>query len=181
MTNASFTLAVQASGTGQLAAPGSVSGSALSSLRASNTVNASTSYTSGTGSGQVDNVVIIDRTLAASASETLNLFTLSGLANLTNEVAGFQTLRAVAVLPIANPDGTAAGTGVKVEPGATNATQLLTGGTSYLLNVRSGTSGFAIADSTGITVDATACNVKVSNLDGALKSSYRLVLSGRAV
>ena len=135
------------------------------------------SFQHGTGSGQCDLYVCQQRTLNAGASETLNLFDGS-LVGSAGEATGFATVKAVVVCLIANPDGSTAGSSVTVGNAASNGNQFWFGAATHTATVYRSGAAFQQGDPAGKTVDATHCNLKVANNDGANKVTYQLLIAG---
>jgi hypothetical protein len=134
-------------------------------------------FTFGTGAGQVDTLVVQERALAASASETLDLSDGS-LLDIFGEANGLQTLKYLLVTLIANPAGTTGASSLTVGAAASNAHALWLGsGTDTASVVKDGVP-LQMGDGTGKAVDGTHKNLKVLNADGTNAATYLLVLAG---
>lgn len=135
----------------------------------------------GTSSGQIDTVIVQERTLNASASEELNLYDGS-LSDINGVSAGLQTVKRVIIYQIANPDGSTASSGMTIGNAGTNPNALWFGATGHTAAVN-GLAGvpFMQGDDAGKTVSAGAAALKVLNNDGSNKLTYRIVLGGRHV
>jgi hypothetical protein len=134
--------------------------------------------TTGTGAGKVSKVVWTVRTLAASASDTLDLFAGSALTDPFGAVVTFTVVRFVMVAQVANPDATADGSGLSVGGAASNAVGLFADASDIYVVRGVSALPLLVGDPTGLTIDGTHKNLKVLNNDGALSSSYLLALAG---
>lgn len=178
MITATFNLSIQTAGGGTMSPPGTASTSGAAPPTAGNTFGSTISLAYGTGSGQVDNIVQQDRTLNASATETLNLFD-GTLRNILNEANGFTSLKAVVIRIVANPDGAANGSALTVEPGASNPHPLFFGSTSFpAKSIKLNGPGFVDGDPVGVAVSNTAKNIKLTNADATNKVTYRIEMAG---
>lgn len=135
----------------------------------------------GTGNDQVDLIVLQDRSLAAGASEELDLYDgstnsppitdIGGWAN-----AGFRRLKGFA-LWISDGGDTA---GVTVGAAASNPNTLWFGGTTPTQTVYPGGAPMSGGSDAGIVVSTSARYVKVLN-NGAVSVTYTIALGGTTV
>lgn len=178
MTNAQLELAFSLVGRGKKA-PAATSGADVVSALTRQRAYPRFALTTGTGSGQMDGFVWTVRELAASASDTLDLYAGSSLFTPFGEVARFQTLKFVWVQQVANPDGSTDGVSLTVGNPVSNGTPLWFGDVTHTYTVK-GVSAvpFAQGDPAGVTLDATHKNIKVLNDSGSAKVNYALVLAG---
>lgn len=178
MTNAKLSLQMALTAQGRKA-PAATAGADVAAALFRQTAYPAFALATGTGTGQVDGFVWTVRELAASASDTLDLFAGAALFTPANEVARFQTLRFVAVAQVANPDGTADSPSITVGGAASNPTALWWADSSDKYVIR-GVSAVPLVqgDPIGITLDSTNRNLKVLNNSGTLKANYLLVLAG---
>jgi hypothetical protein len=121
------------------------------------------SYT--VGSSAANSIYVVQGTLAASASTTVDLF------SFTDQLG--QSVSMVRVYAII---AKTADSSLKVEPGATNPLTWFFGGTTPSLTIPSG-GGFCFAQNTAATVSASARNIKLTNT-GAVTLTYNLAIIG---
>lgn len=174
MTSGDFTLKLTVQGSGQQAAGGTASstvGVAGPSWQTSTPASVVLSF--GTGAANFDTVVWQVRTLAASASETLNLFDGS-LTDVFGIAAPLANYKVLAVVRVPNPDGSTNSTSVTVTPGVSNPLAMPTPS----LTVYSGGVPGAWGSLTGFTVSNTAKNLTLTNDDGTNAATYQLVVAG---
>jgi hypothetical protein len=160
-------------------APAATSGADVASALSRQTAFPRFALTTGTGSAQGDGFVWTVRELAASASDTLDLYAGSSLFTPFGEVARFQTLKFVWVQQVANPDGSSNSPSISVGGAASNATPLWMGGTTNTCTIKGVNAvPFVQGDPAGITLDSTHKNLKVLNNSGTLKANYLIALAG---
>jgi len=133
----------------------------------------------GSTSDTFDTLVVQVRTLAASASETLNLFDGSVL-DVFNQAAPFKLAFAVSVYRIANPSGAVDASCLTVG-GAVSAPLVMNLGTSGTFDVYLNAPPFIAGRSQGYNVTNTAKNLLITNADSVNPGSYVLVVCGRHV
>lgn len=178
MTNAHLELAFSLVGRGKKAPAGTTGADVVSALTRQRAYPRF-ALTTGTGSGQADGFVWTVRELAASASDTLDLYAGSSLFTPFGEVARFQTLKFIWVQQVSNPDGSTNGVSLTVGNPASNGTPLWFGAVTHTYTVK-GVSAvpFVQGDPAGVTLDGSNKNLKVTNDSGTHKVNYLLVLSG---
>lgn len=139
-------------------------------------------YAFGAAVGKVNQIVLMDRTVAASATDTI---VFSALANPDGSAFNPARIKAIGILL---EPGTPAASALKVGPGATGSavTHPWIGpfhSSSDWQEVRNGPTGGvylnACGDATGwATVPATSDEINVVNEDGANAANYVLLLLG---
>ncbi len=161
---------------GTAAPQGTASSSSLQALTTTVTGSAQESLTYGTGNGQVNLIVAQDRTLAASSSETLDLYgSTTPLADIFGSNALFRHLKYLAIYIVSGGDVTGLAIG-----GASSDPFLgpLSGTTPTVLIYPNGP-GFQLGEPTaGWAVTTSAGQLKIANQSSSVSVTYRLVLGG---
>lgn len=145
----------------------------------SDSQTATMSFTFGTGSSQFNAVYSQDHTLAASASETIDLST--GLSDIFGATFGFATVKEIYVNLIANPDASTGASSITVGAAASNANLLWLGSATDTFTVYKSGIPMHMGDPTGKTVSGSAKNVKILNNDSSNKATFRITVVGVAV
>lgn len=111
-------------------------------------------------------LLAVQGTLAASASTTIDLY------SITNLFGESKTLtKGIALMVKATT------TGMKIEPGASNPLTWFWGGTSPSITIKAG--GFILLGDGGTaTISATDRNLKITNTSGSTTGTYDLVFLG---
>ena len=126
----------------------------------------------GTGSNQADRVAYDDRTLGASASEDLDLQTLT--ATSTGAAVGLVELRSITLKA-----GASNGANLTVGPGSSNGLLSLFADPSDKIKLAPGATLTLVAPSDGAyPVSGTNKVLSVSNTDASSSSSYSILLIG---
>lgn len=161
---------------GTAAPQGTASSSTLQALTTTVTGSAQESLTYGTGSGQVNLIVAQDRTLAASTSETLDLYgSTTPLADIFGASALFRHIKYIAIYIVSGGDVN----GLAIGNAASNPFLGPLGGTTPTILVYPGGPGFQIGEPTaGWAVSSTAGQLKIANESSAASVTYRLVIGG---
>lgn len=173
-------LSFRASAAYQHAGTNSPGGTLRARTLAQNGPSASLAYTYGTGAGKVNAVGFVERTLAASGTDTVDLSTggFGSGAGLADVFGTTVTLTKVKYVRVDIVGGT--GSGLVVGNAAGNAHQLWHGGDSHTTSITNGGVPFVQGDAAGKTVDSSNKNVKIVNGDGANTITYRLTVAGEA-
>lgn len=134
-------------------------------------------YQYGTTSGKIDTIVCQERTLAAGASESLNLFDGSML-DIFDKDGAISNIKFIQIVQIDNPTGTNASS-ITVGNAAATIQQLWFSASTGTYTI-TGTAAvpFCQGDNTGKTVDNTAKLVKILNNDGSNAATYRITYGG---
>jgi len=135
------------------------------------------SFTHGTGAGACNLYVCQQRTLAASTSETLNLFDGS-LVGIAREATGFATIKFIQVFLIPNPSGATGATSITIGNAAADVQALWFGGDTHTASVFKDGPAFQQGDPTGKTVDNTNKNLLITNADGTNAATYQILIAG---
>ena len=111
-------------------------------------------------------LLAVQGTLAASASTTIDLY------SITNLFGEAKTLtKGIALMVKATT------TGMKIEPGASNPITWFFGGTSPSISIKAG-GFFLLGDGSAATLSATDRNLKITNLSGSTTGTYDIVFLG---
>lgn len=111
-------------------------------------------------------LLAVQGTLAASASATIDLY------SITNLLGEAKTLtKAVGIMVKATT------TNMKIEPGASNPVTWFFGGTSPSISIKAG-GFFLLGDGGTAVLSATDRNLKITNLSGSVTGTYNLVFLG---
>lgn len=111
-------------------------------------------------------LLAVQGTLAASASATIDLY------SITNLLGEAKTLtKGVAIMVKATT------TSMKIEPGASNPITWFFGGTTPSITIKAG-GFFLLGDGGTATLSATDRNLKITNLSGSVSGTYDLVFLG---
>lgn len=132
-------------------------------------------YTFGTGANQVNRIIDQVRTLNASSSEELNLFT-PGLADLNGEAAPLTKIKFIQVAIVANGSGVYANS-LTIGNAGTDPNQLWFGATNDTQTIGEDIP-FIQGDANGKTIGAGTARVKIANNDPANVAWYRIVIGG---
>jgi hypothetical protein len=134
------------------------------------------SFVVGTGDGKINATYSEIRELAASANETIDLTSLVNKYSNLYESFGFATVKTLSIEVIENADNSAQASAVRVGNAASNQFDgWLSAAATH--DVRKN-GVYAVGDDVGQTVDATHKNLKVANLDGSNKATYRITVNG---
>ncbi len=151
---------------------------ALNPIPASQQAVSTITWQYGTGSGQVDIVVDMYRTLAASGNEELDLY--DGVTNTPDviDVFGFaiagRKIKYIRIEMVPNSNGSTPATGLTIGNASSNPNKLWFGGVTETQSLEYGGMPFCQGSLAGKTVDATHRGVKVLNTDASNASTYRL-------
>ena len=131
----------------------------------------------GTGSGQIDTIIANAYELAASASNTHNLFdgTVPDVFGVANAL---QNVKAVMIYLVANTDSSSPSPSITIGNAATNALAMNLGAVGQTYQHFASSLPFLAGKLAGYTVDATHKNIKVLNDSGTLKATYYLLVAG---
>ncbi len=156
---------------------GTASTSTLRSAPIRQTRKSAVAFTHGTAAGACNLYVCQQRSLAASATETLNLFdgTLVGMAR---EATGFATIKFIQIFLIPNPAGTTGASSITVGNAAADVQALWFGGDTHTVAVFKDGPAFQQGDPTGKTVDNTNKNLKIANDDGSNVATFQILIGG---
>jgi len=131
----------------------------------------------GTGSGQINQLVMQERSLGPGLSETLDLYDGSTntppLIDIMGATVAFRTIRGFALWIIDGGDSA----GLTVGNAASNANTLWMGGTTPTLTAYPDSGAIAMGQQAGKLVTSTARNVKVLN-NGAVSVTYLVAMAG---
>lgn len=173
LTGGSIQGATAISVKGTAAPPGTATTSTIQAQTASITGAAQEALSYGTGSGQVNIILAQDRTLAASASDTLDLNT--GLSDIFNAAAGTMLhLKYIAVYIVSGGDVN----GLLLKTGASM------GFLGYGINsvgtiIYPNGPGYQAGEPTvGIAVSSSLANILINNESSAVAVTYRIVVGG---
>ncbi len=167
---------VTASGTGAVLGvypPQGVTGELANFRVAQSADDSITALTFGTAAGQVNLITCSDRTLAAGASATYDLFTGTDLRDLIGETAAFRWVRYLKVSIVSGGD---AG-GVRIGNAAADAWGGFFGAAAHTLTIAPGGPAFEAGSPTGVKVEAATKNFRLENL-GAVAVTVRILLAG---
>lgn len=131
----------------------------------------------GNGSGTMNQMVLMERSLGPGASETLDLYDGSSnnpqLLDVMNDVVTFRTLRSAAFWILDGGDTA----GVTIGNAGSNAHPLWWGGTTPTQTIYPSSGPLAGGQQAGVAVTATVRNVKVVN-NGAVIVTYLVAFAG---
>lgn len=135
-------------------------------------INAVITLESGTGSGQADKIFMDDRTLAASATENLDL--AGSLTDAFGATITFATVKAILVIAkAANTND------VVIGGAASNGFVGPFGGTTPTVSVKPGGLALMVAPKTGWTVTASTGDIlKMANSSSGTGVDYSIVIIG---
>lgn len=155
---------------------GTASSSTLQSLTTTATGSAQEALAFGTASGQVNLIVAQDRTLAASSSETLDLYgSTTPLADIFGANALFRHIKYIAIYIVSGGDVN----GLSIGGAASNPFLGPLGGTTPTLLVYPNGPGFQVGEPTaGWAVTTSAGQLKLANESSSVSVTYRLVIGG---
>ncbi len=160
--------------------PATVTGANVSANRFAQQVQMLFSLTNGTGTSKADTTIFQERQLAAGATESLNFFDGSVLA-VDGSATGLQTVKALIIWQVANPDATTSASSFTV--GGAAATQLVLnlGSITDTYTGYINAAPFWAGRPAGYTVTNLLKLLKVLNNDGANKLTYMLLCQGNHV
>lgn len=131
----------------------------------------------GTGSGQINTIIANAYELAASASNTHNLFD-GTVPDIFGVASGLQNVKAVMIYLIANSDASSPSPSITIGNAAADQLALNLGGVTQTYQHFASSLPFLAGKLAGYTVNNTTKNIKVLNDSGTLKASYYLLLGG---
>jgi len=141
--------------------------------KAARTTTSQQTVAYGTGSGRGDLFVSRSRTLAAGASETLDLWTGTDLLDPLNGPTPFRVVRYVEIAVAAGGDAS----GLRVGGAAANCWGGFFADTSDKYLIFPAGPSFRGGSPAGVAVTSSAKNLKIENL-GAAEVTYDIVLAG---
>lgn len=130
----------------------------------------------GTGSGTLSLAVAQVRSLGAGASETLDLYAGTDLADLYGDAAPFRVVRAFALWVVSGGDAA----GLTVGNAGADPLPLFFGAGAHTETVYPGGVPVLGGSPAGVAVTSTARNLKVAN-NGAVAADYLIALAGSPV
>lgn len=131
----------------------------------------------GTGSGQINTIIANAYELAASASNTHNLFD-GTVPDIFAVASGLQNVKAVMIYLVANTDSSSPSPSITIGNAATDALTLNLGGLTQTYQHFASSLPFLAGKLAGYTVNATNKNIKVLNDSATLKATYYLLVGG---
>ncbi len=132
----------------------------------------------GTASGLADIYCYAAFSIALSSSSTFDLFTGSDFKNVMGDTAAFAKLKSIYVQVV---DGTGGTAGVTIGGAASNANALWFGNQNDTWTIFDGGPPFIGGNPAGVTVDATHCNLKISNNSSSAAVTVIIALAGSSV
>ncbi len=166
-----------AGGTTSFGFNGNVANTPLMAVAIRQAQSESLALTYGIGTGQVNAFVAKVGELAASASVSIDL---TSLTDALGNAVSYTNLKAIYIAQITNLDATADGTGLTVGNAGANANGLWFGAATGSAVASLTSMPFCQGSQTGVSVDSTHKLVQIANNDGAKKASYVLLLAGVA-
>jgi hypothetical protein len=131
----------------------------------------------GTASGQMNQLVMQERSLGPGLSESLDLYDGStctpALIDIMRSNVAFRTIRGFAIWVLDGGDDA----GVTIGAAASNANTLWLGGTTPTVTIYPDSGAFAFGQQAGKAVTSSARNVKVLN-NGAVSVTYLVAMAG---
>lgn len=152
---------------------GSASTSTLQSIILTGGDANSSTTTYGTASGLGNLICCQDRTLSASSSETLDLYTGTDLKDMAGLTAAFRKLKVLVIWIVSGGDTS----GLTIGNAASNANTLWFDAATDTWTIYPGGPAFMGGQPAGKTVDATHKNIKIAN-GGAVSVTYRIYAVG---
>lgn len=131
----------------------------------------------GTGSGQINTIIANAYELAASASNTHNLFD-GTVPDIFAAASGLQNVKAVGIYLVANTDASSPSPSITIGNAAADPLLLNLAGTTPTYQHFASSLPFLAGKLAGYTVNNTNKNIKVLNDSGTLKASYWLLAGG---
>lgn len=178
MNAGTITLNVYSRASATFAAQGSASTSSIEDVKVvvPNADDAEFTY-GNSGASKFNTLIIQDRTLAAGASEELNLFDGS-LLDVQGIAAGLTNLKGIVINVIANPSGTTTASGATIGNASATQATLWFGAAAHTASIEKDGAPFVGWSPTGKTISNTVKLLKVLNADGANTLTYRLTIWG---
>jgi hypothetical protein len=131
----------------------------------------------GTGSGQINTIIANAYELAASASNTHNLFD-GTVPDIFGVASGLQNVKAVGIYLVANTDSSSPSPSITIGNAAADVLTLNFGASTQTYQHFASSMPFLAGKAAGYTVNNTNKNIKVLNDSGTLKATYWLVCAG---
>lgn len=134
-------------------------------------------YTVGTGTSNISNPLVTVEEIAAGATETLDLFSLTAPPSNLNLNLSFATIKGIVIELIANSGSTAGSTGVRVGAAGSNRFDgwLSPGGWQ---DVDINGYPYVAGSPAGRVVNATTRNLQIANRDPANMATVRISIFG---
>lgn len=127
----------------------------------------------GTGSGAFDTLISQPRTLAAGASETIDLFAGSTLLDLFGDSGALRTVKGLTIYIVDGGDSS----GVRIGGAASQAWPGFFADSSDKITIYPGGPPLPLGKPEGVAVGSTTNNLKIENL-GAVGVTYRIMIAG---